>query len=141
MDGKTRPRSKSNNTTPRNRRGSISSTSDRIEKFDLASGPFPELNSNLTSIAAQLTTYNHELQERTQEREELQILLKRLKTEVVNARGLVQKLQWSSDKTNNEVLAYRNKLKALQDENTVVPTEIKKTAKETDQVRMKLVLP
>ncbi len=108
-----------------------------LDKFDIAGSEqqgVPELSNNLVAIAAQLTAYNQELQQRTKERDDLQKLLKRLKTEVTNARSLLQKLQWSVDKTANEAIQYKAKLHQAQEENTVLPNEIKKLQKDMEEV-------
>jgi chromosome segregation ATPase len=133
---RTRSRSLSGPTSNATKSFSPGSSKDRLDKFDIAASQtgFPELSNNLVAIAAQLTAYNQELQQRTKERDELQKLLKRLKTEVTNAKSLVQKLEWSCDKSSNEVIQYKTKVTTLHEENAVFPQEFKKLQREIDEV-------
>ena len=122
-----------NTTSSTNQQRAIRRNSTKFESQNSLPS-YPELQHNLTAIAAQLTSYNEELQQRNSEKEELQKLVKRLKSEIANAKSLIHKLQLSADSASNEVNNYKSKLATIQEENALYPNEIKKIAKEIEEV-------
>eukprot|EP01112_Ceratiomyxa_fruticulosa_P013923 TRINITY_DN3949_c0_g1_i1.p1 TRINITY_DN3949_c0_g1~~TRINITY_DN3949_c0_g1_i1.p1 ORF type:complete len:209 (+),score=42.21 TRINITY_DN3949_c0_g1_i1:167-793(+) len=90
----------------------------------------PQVKSSLVELAAELTSFQQELEQRNQDKEELFRLLNQLKKEIAVIKSKSQKIRLRNEKLSNQTFELVNKGAAARSESLPLQAEIRQTKKE-----------